>query len=858
KRPAVWLVGLILVATIAFLFLNIQASSDPPYLILSLNIIFVGIPLLVLSGMAASSFARTGVWPSIWIGAGSLAYGLAVILSGLLQTFSSINATITTDNILTLLGSAMFLLGSFFVDNRVPPKDKNNNLWLTVAQVYIPIVFFMIYVTAISVAGVLPPFFVQGAGGTPLRELVLATATALFFVSGVTNFREYYKSRSEMQFWYSLALLLSALGFISLLLAVKTGTPLNWTGRIAAVIGGLYFLVTALVVMREAKQTQVSTGEAMAGLLSQTEAKLNESEERFYKAFHGSPIPMTMSLIPEGRWVDVNDRYTQLVGYSRDELIGHYSAELNIVDIAERERLFRIVREKAKLNGVETNIQTKTGKRLIVLYYTETIVLNGKQHSIVSLVDITERKQSEEELRRSEERFRSVLESSRDVIARYNLRNSQYEYVSPSVEALVGYLPAEFANIDNQTAMAMVYSDDLPVLQAALARSLESGEAEAEYRERHKNGNWVWVSNHMSVSKDSSGKPLYRSSNIRDITERKKTEAEIAYRATFTELNPNPVVELDANGNVVYMNPSANALFPDLPKLTVMHPYLTGWYTIAVGIGSEKTGYRTRDIKVGDRWYEQAISPVPTNQNLCIYGKDITVRKKVDELKDEFIGMVSHELKTPLTVIIGALATATDLRIDSEQARVLLGDAVNHAGILANLVDNLLELSRQQSDRLVLNTTSLNVADIVQSVVKVLQSKSDIHHLVSDVSQTLAPAQADPLRVERIFYNLVDNAIKYSPNGGEVRITGRQEGELLIFGVRDQGPGISSDDQARLFQSFERLGATVKGAIQGTGLGLRVCRILLEAHGGRIRVESEKGKGSTFFFTLPVSKTKTD
>jgi len=130
----------------------------------------------------------------------------------------------------------------------------------------------------------------------------------------------------------------------------------------------------------------------------------------------------------------------------------------------------------------------------------------------------------------------------------------------------VGYLPAEFANIDNQTATALVYSDDLPVLQAALARSLESGVAEAEYRQRHKNGNWVWVSNHMSVSKDSSGKPLYRSSNGRDITERKKKEAEIAYRATLPELNPNPIVELDANGGVTYMTQQPGLYFPTCPN----------------------------------------------------------------------------------------------------------------------------------------------------------------------------------------------------------------------------------------------------------------------------------------------------
>jgi PAS domain S-box-containing protein len=265
---------------------------------------------------------------------------------------------------------------------------------------------------------------------------------------------------------------------------------------------------------------------------------------------------------------------------------------------------------------------------------------------------------------------------------------------------------------------------------------------------------------------------------------------------------------------------------------------------------------RNIDGTAEDRWLQisTAIIRADSKDMVLLCAEDITERKKAERLKDEFIGMVSHELKTPLTVIMGSLATAMDQRIAAEDARELLDAAVGHAGILANIVDNLLELSRQQSDRLVLQTKEVNVGEITQNVLRNLGSKSDIHQLVADIPSNLAPAKADPFRVERILYNLVDNAIKYSPNGGEVKVTAHQNGDFLTLGVVDQGPGISADDQVRLFQSFERLGATVKGAIQGTGLGLRVCRILAEAHGGRIWVESEKGNGSTFLFTLPIAK----
>ena len=130
---------------------------------------------------------------------------------------------------------------------------------------------------------------------------------------------------------------------------------------------------------------------------------------------------------------------------------------------------------------------------------------------------------------------------------------------------------------------------------------------------------------------------------------------------------------------------------------------------------------------------------------------------------------------------------------------------------------------------------------------------SEIHLLKLVLAAGLPVVKADSLRLERILFNLVENAIKYSPDGGEVTISIKVQGTDLVFCVSDQGPGISPENQRKLFHSFEQLDMPNRHAIQGVGLGLKVCLTLVQAHGGRIWVESEVGKGARFCFTLPVT-----
>ena len=209
---------------------------------------------------------------------------------------------------------------------------------------------------------------------------------------------------------------------------------------------------------------------------------------------------------------------------------------------------------------------------------------------------------------------------------------------------------------------------------------------------------------------------------------------------------------------------------------------------------------------------------------------DITEHKKLDQLKGDFIGLVSHELRSPLTVITGAVNTALTegARLSPEETRQLLEDASCEADSLSHSLGNLLELSRIQAGRLFLQAEAISVRNVIQSTGEEIKRQSLAHQFVVDLPRKLPSVYADELRLERILYNLLENAVKYSPQGGEIRVSVRPQGEHLVIGVSDQGIGISLSDQVKLFGLFQRLKSPDLGRI-----GTR--------------------RGSTFFFTVPLS-----
>lgn len=229
---------------------------------------------------------------------------------------------------------------------------------------------------------------------------------------------------------------------------------------------------------------------------------------------------------------------------------------------------------------------------------------------------------------------------------------------------------------------------------------------------------------------------------------------------------------------------------------------------------------------------------------------------QLDKMKDEFISMASHELNTPLAAIEGYLSMILEENMGKVDAKAkeYLGRAYESSKRLAELIMDLLNVSRIEQGRLKMKFSKVNLVDLADSVIHELQVRSDAKKLYLKVQADKKGLETwcDPDRVREVYVNLVNNAIKFTEKGG-VTIKIHKKGDQLISEITDTGRGISKLEQSKLFQKFSQIKRDVDQQ-QGTGLGLYISKNFVELHNGRIWVESDEGKGATFYFELPVLK----
>lgn len=259
---------------------------------------------------------------------------------------------------------------------------------------------------------------------------------------------------------------------------------------------------------------------------------------------------------------------------------------------------------------------------------------------------------------------------------------------------------------------------------------------------------------------------------------------------------------------------------------------------------------RAADMAWSVRWVE-------AEKSLYCVVRDISEQKKLERLKEDFVAMISHDLRTPLSSLLLFLEMLTEGLVENLPPSVVkrAQKATDEVSRLAGMVNNLLEIAKMEAGQSNLNVTKVALANVIQRSVAAVSDLAAAQQVnIADV-RSQAVIMGDEERLVRVLVNLLSNAIQYSPKGSSIRVRVLSENGYVSVKVSDQGPGIARDDQSRIFDRFEQAnlsGARIKGS---AGLGLAICKAIVDEHKGSIGVESEPGQGSTFWFKLPAMPT---
>lgn len=624
-----------------------------------------------------------------------------------------------------------------------------------------------------------------------------------------------------------------------------------------------------------------------------TETKVREESmrknEAYYKTFVNSNVIGIIIGNLVGKILDVNDAFLDTIGYTRSDFDNGLVTWENITskDFQEIDESHRkALTEKGLTDTYEKSYIKKDGS--LVQTLVARILVDRENGICLSYVlDISERKQNEDRLKESEQRFRNMADRTPGLVWLAD-KDNNLTYVNKR------WLEFKKSNAENELGKPWyesIHEEDKKRILRKFNKAFQSKkEFEVEYRVNRYDGVERWFLNQGVPRFTDEGKFKGYIGIALDITERKEVQQQLKESKDQLQIIfqnvADAVTVTNHVGKTIFLNDkaaemleysSASELITQDEKALVAE--LTAKYEARDESGKtlkpeEMPGAKIlagesevdmvfelyNKIENKGRWYlmkSRAILDEHKKLRLAVNViSDITDTKLREKRKDEFMSIASHELKTPITTVKAftqILLKHAERRSDEQSISYLL-KMDNQVNNLTNLVSDLLDVSRIQAGKMSLEKEQFDINNLLNETVNNLQMTYPTHKLVKE-GDVEAIVNADKRRVEQIIINLINNAVKYSPNGDKVDINISKDDKSVVIGVKDYGIGIDKKDQKKIFRRFYVSEENKENRFFGLGLGLFISSEIVKRHNGTISVESAKGKGSTFLITLPLAKS---
>jgi PAS domain S-box-containing protein len=872
-----------------------QSIFNPPYLAFILQLFFVfGVGLAVVF-VSAKSYVQTGAPNILFLGNAILISSLAFTVSATVLT-PQIPPTLTANQAVIIgnvgvLISSLVLLVSAIVTFR---GTEHNPRFPKKTMLAVSFLISIATVTIISVFSALDlfPVFLTSSGPTPLRLVVLALTTIFYFASSVLFGWKYVRAKSQIVYWFSLALALFGAAYLSGVLTVHLGSGMTWISRLALYLSGTFLLFALLGP--EGKTQKQPYAEKWTEAFRSNPKQAADFFSRMLDAFayfkilinkEGKPIDYVI--------LDVNDAFEKLTGLNKNDVLGKKASEIMNSDALED---WLSILGPVAFTGEPVTLDhfSKFSKK-----WVHMTIYSTQQNYLVSISeDITERKKAEDALLLSEERFSKAFNLSPFAVIMTSLSDGTYVDVNDtflkmfelSREEVIGHTANEikiYSKPDGRAAYLASFKNgrvsDFEVdLKTKSGKPLKAlGFAEII----NLNGQDLTFGTLVDVTERKQAElklEEYRNSLEKLVFERtKKLEISSLYARNLIEASLDPLVTISAEGKITDVNKATEQVTGCSKEHLIgsdFSDYFTEPEKAEVGYKQVFTEGFVRDYPLAIKDKSGKVTEVLYNatvyrndageiEGVFAAARDITVQKKAEKeakeaekkLKDSerlaaigaTAGMVGHDIRNPLQAITGDLFLAkselSELPENENKTNAIesLDEIQNNIDYINKIVADLQDYARPLNPR----AQETNIKSLFHEILAKNGIPKNIKVTVK-VEDKAEKIMADPDYLKRIAANLTLNAVQAMPNGGKLTIRAyseKQTNDVLIT-IKDTGVGIPEDIKPKLFTPM----MTTKS--KGQGFGLAVVKRMTEGLGGTVTFESSQGKGTTFIVRLPLPK----